>query len=124
MIAVDTSSLVQYLAGDRGDDIELVDQAIVARRLVIPPLVLTELMSAPAHGRRAGEALTGLPVLEITSGYWERAGLLRARLLAKGHKARVGDALIAQSCLDHDVALITRDRDFRHFIAHGLRVAP
>jgi predicted nucleic acid-binding protein len=27
--------------------------------------------------------------------------------------------LIAQSCIDHDVALITRDADFRHYAAEG-----
>jgi len=30
------------------------------------------------------------------------------------------NALIAQSCLDHNVALVTNDRDFRHFEEHGL----
>jgi predicted nucleic acid-binding protein len=124
VIAVDSSSLVHYLAGDRGADVELVDQAAASRQLVIPPLVLTEVLSAPAHGRQAGEVLAALPVLDVTPGYWERAGLLRARVLAKGFKARLGDALIAQSCLDHGVSLITRDRDFRHFVAHGLRIAP
>jgi predicted nucleic acid-binding protein len=29
--------------------------------------------------------------------------------------ARLGDALIAQTCTDAKVALITRDRDFRDF---------
>jgi hypothetical protein len=48
----------------------------------------------------------------------------RRVVLRKGCKARVGNALIAQSCIDHDIALITRDRDFRHFVAHcGLKLA-
>jgi predicted nucleic acid-binding protein len=37
--------------------------------------------------------------------------------LAKGLKARLADTLIAQSCLDHGVPLITHDTDFRHFAA-------
>jgi predicted nucleic acid-binding protein len=48
-------------------------------------------------------------------GYWERAGALRAQVLAKRLKARLGDALIAQSCIDRGIPLITRDRDFRSF---------
>jgi predicted nucleic acid-binding protein len=40
---------------------------------------------------------------------------LRAKVLAQHRKARLGDALIAQSCLDRDIPLITRDRDFRAF---------
>jgi len=32
--------------------------------------------------------------------------------------------LIAQACIDNDVALITRDADFRHFAKHcGLKLA-
>jgi predicted nucleic acid-binding protein len=57
-----------------------------------------------------------LPLLEITEGYWQRAGLLRARVLSRGRRARIADSLIAQSCLDHDVALLTRDSDFRNFV--------
>ena len=36
-------------------------------------------------------------------------------MLAKRRKARLGDALIAQSCLDRGIPLLTRDRDFRAF---------
>ena len=43
------------------------------------------------------ETLSGLPLIEVQSGYWERAGALRAKVLAKRRKARFGDALIAQS---------------------------
>jgi predicted nucleic acid-binding protein len=30
-------------------------------------------------------------------------------------KAKLADTLIAQLCIDHEVPLITRDRDFSHF---------
>jgi predicted nucleic acid-binding protein len=36
-------------------------------------------------------------------------------VLGKRRKGRLGDALIAQSCVDEGIALITRDRDFRAF---------
>ncbi|HEV8657676.1 MAG TPA: PIN domain-containing protein [Thermoanaerobaculia bacterium] len=49
-----------------------------------------------------------------------RAGLLRGRVIATGFKSKVADALVAQSCLDHDVALVTHDRDFRHYARFGL----
>jgi predicted nucleic acid-binding protein len=41
--------------------------------------------------------------------------MLRAKVLAKRRKARLGDALIAQSCIDRGISLLTRDRDFRAF---------
>jgi predicted nucleic acid-binding protein len=63
--------------------------------------------------------LAEIPLLEITDGLWQRAGELRALVLAKKRRARLGDALIAQSCLDGGVPLITRDRDFRAFADAG-----
>lgn len=36
-----------------------------------------------------------------------------AEVLGMGRKARLGDALIAQSCVEAGVALITRDRNFQ-----------
>jgi predicted nucleic acid-binding protein len=64
-----------------------------------------------------------IPQLEIHPGYWERAGKLRARMLRRQVRAKVADTLIAQSCLDHGVPLVTRDRDFSSFQKFaGLRV--
>jgi len=64
-----------------------------------------------------------LSTLEILDGYWERAGLLRSQLLYFKLKANLGDSLVAQSCIDHDVPLITYDRDYRHFVRAGLKLA-
>jgi predicted nucleic acid-binding protein len=50
-----------------------------------------------------------------------RAAHSRRVLQENGLKARIADTLIAQSCIDHDVPLITRDRDFRHFF-RALRI--
>lgn len=124
MIAVDTSSLVRYLAGQAGDDVDLVEAALTGRQLTIPPIVIAEIASAPGRGTDAALLLRALPVLDLPDGFWERAGTLRRQVLSRGFKARLGDALIAQACLDNDVALITVDRDFRHFVGLGLRVLP
>jgi hypothetical protein len=79
------------------------------------PAVLTEVLSAPELPSEVSDALSELPLIEIGDGYWQRAGELRVRLLAKRRKARLGDALIAQSCIDSRIPLLTRDRDFRAF---------
>jgi len=76
-----------------------------------------------AAGLRA--LLVGLPTLEIVDGYWERAGLLRTKILGRKPKARLADTLIAQSCLDHDVELVARDPDFAPFATiGGLKLFP
>ena len=124
MIAADTSSLIAYLTGAEGADVDLVDAAMEGATLQLPPVVITELLS-DAKGRNLIEAdLIDAPMLEILPGYWRRAGATRAMLLGKGLGAKIPDVLIAQSCLDHGVPLITRDTDFRHFVKHcGLKLA-
>jgi len=115
MIAADTSTWIAYLEGASGEDTELLDQALRDRQVLMVPVVLTELLSAPARPPIASETLAELPLIEVTPGYWERAGALRAKVLRHRRKARLGDALIAQSCVDREIPLLTRDRDFRAF---------
>ncbi|MBT8468026.1 MAG: PIN domain-containing protein, partial [Deltaproteobacteria bacterium] len=62
--------------------------------------------------------------LEPHEGYWDRAGRLRAKLIAQRRRARLADSLIAQVCIDYEVRLVTRDDDFLHFSKLGrLRLA-
>ena len=119
MIAVDTSSLSAYLAGGRGTDVDLVEESLAQHHAVLPPVVLCELLSTPRLDPALAALFRALPVLTVVDGYWERAGSLRAKLLARRFKARLADALIAQSCIDHGVALISADADFRHFETLG-----
>ena len=115
MIAVDTSTWVAFLEGASGPDVSLLDEALANRQVLMVPAVLTELLSDPGLPSDLAKVLEAVPRIEIRDGYWQRAGRLRAKVLAKGRKARLGDALIAQSCLDHGISLLTRDRDFRVF---------
>jgi predicted nucleic acid-binding protein len=89
--------------------------ALEDRQVVMVPVVLTELLSDPKLPTDVAETLSEVPLIEIGSGYWQRAGELRAKVLAKRRKARLGEVLIAQSCIDGGVPLLTRDRDFRAF---------
>ena len=115
MIAADTSTWIAFLQAGEGEDVDLLDRALRDRQVVMIPLVLTELLSDPKLPPDVAQDLSELPLLEPGEGYWQRAGALRAGLLAKRRQARLGDALIAQSCIDHNTPLVTRDRDFRAF---------
>jgi predicted nucleic acid-binding protein len=115
VIAADTSSWIAFLEGGSGEDVQLLDRALEDRQVVMVPVVLTELLSDANLPSDVAETISEVPLIEVASGYWQRAGALRAKVLAKRHKARLGDALIAQSCIDQGVPLITRDRDFRSF---------
>lgn len=125
MIAADTSTWVAFLEGDSGNDAQLLDKAMKERQLVMVPVVLTELLSEPNLPEDVIRILSEVPIVDIGSGYWERAGVLRSRVLAKGRKARLGDALIAQSCIDQGIPLLTQDQDFRAFAeVASLELAP
>ena len=124
MIAVDTSTLVAFLAGEKGRDVETLDAALAHDRARLPPVVVSEILSAPRVSAQVERIILALPILAIADGYWERAGRLRRRLLARRLRAPLADVLICQSCLDHDLALVTRDGDFGHFARHcDLRLA-
>jgi len=116
VIAADTSTWVAFLEGRGGEDTDWLDRALENRQLVMVPVVLTELLSDPKLPSDVTETIAEVPLIEIASGYWQRAGALRAKVLAMRRKARLGDALIAQNCIDHGTPLITRDRDFRAFV--------
>lgn len=124
MIAANSSALSAFLKGEIGRDVELIVAALQNGNLRFPPVVVTEVLSDPVAGAVLEDLLPRIELLEIDEGYWQRAGLMRRQIKRKGLKAKTADALIAQSCIDHDVALITRDVDFRHFENHcGLKLA-
>jgi predicted nucleic acid-binding protein len=115
VIAADTSTWIAFFDGKSGDDADLLERALEERQLVMVPVVLTELSSDPKIPPDVAETLSEVPLIEVAPGYWQRAGALRAKVLAKRRKARLGDALIAQSCIDQHIPLITRDHNFHAF---------
>jgi len=123
LIAADTSTWIAYLQGRPGEDVRLLDAALEDRQVLMPPAVLAELLSDPMLPSEVADSFLDLPLIDVESGYWHQAGALRAQVLAKRRKARLGDALIAQSCLDRGIPLLTRDRDFKAFAeAAGLNL--
>jgi predicted nucleic acid-binding protein len=115
MIAADTSTWVAFLDGTVGDDTLQLDKALQDCQLVMVPVVLTELLSDPKLPPALRINLENVPLLQIESGFWQRAAALRAKVLVKSRRARLADSLIAQNCVDAGVSLITRDRGFRAF---------
>jgi len=115
MIAADSSTWVAFIEGESGNDVRLLDEALSDQQVLMAPAVLSELLSDPKLPANIEKILLGLPLIEVEEGYWQRVGVLRAKLLGKKKRARLGDALIAQSCIDRGVALVTRDRDFQAF---------
>ncbi len=124
IIAVDTCVLVDLQSGVFNRQAELLREKLKSESVRIPPVVLTEFLSDPRRDKKYYEFLHGIKELETYGGYWQRAGAARQVLLKKGLKAKLGDALIAQACIDNDIPLLTRDEDFSHYARHcKLRLA-
>ena len=119
MIALDSCVLVDFFSAAPSPERENARELIKNRVAVIAPATLTELLSDPKGGRAAAAILDEFAMLPLTDGYWERAGHLRAKVRQAGRKAALGDALIAQACIDSDVALLTRDDDFAAYVKLG-----
>ena len=85
MIAADTSTWVA-LEGGAGEDAQLLDKALEDRQVVMVPVVLIELLSDPKLPTDVAETLSEVPLIEIGSRYWQRAGELRAKVLARRRK--------------------------------------
>jgi predicted nucleic acid-binding protein len=128
MVCADSSSWIAYLSGESGDDVDLMDTCLHQRSIQMAPVVLAELLSAPSLPADAEESLLSIPLLDLTTGFWERAGKTRADLIKRKLKPKLADTLIAQVCIDHNLPLHTRDADFRPFakyaglqlVLHGL----
>ena len=78
MITADTSSLSNFLKGAGTSDAELVKAAVLSERLVLSPIVIAELFSSINISKDLESAIEDIPVLELKTGFWKRAGKNRA----------------------------------------------
>jgi len=115
MVTADTSTWVAFLNGNPGDDVLLLKKSLQDHQVTMLPVVLTELLSDPSLPPEVAASLSDLPLIDLEPGFWHRAATLRSKVLAKRRRARLADSLVAQLCLDANIPLITRDRDFRAF---------
>src|SRR5205085_4608459 len=104
VIAADTSAWIDFSKGVASDPAARLEQCLSNGTLVMPMPVLFEVLSGPGITSQAEKLIRALPRLDSAPGYWERAGELRRSLLKKGLKARSMDCLIAQACIDAEVA--------------------
>lgn len=115
MISADTSVMIAYFQGLKGKDISMVEEALSNKNLIFTPMVVAELLSDPKLSTQSIKSIISFPMMEISYGYWHRVGFTRAKILSKKLKAKLVDTQIAQLCIENNVSLITRDKDFRHF---------
>jgi len=124
-IVADTSEWVEYLAGRPA---ALLDHALAAGLVVVPPIVVAELLSgarATKDRERLEDLLRDLAMAAADFGHWARVGALRASLRSHGLSVSTPDAHVAQCALDQDAPLLTRDTVFSKIARlTPLRLAP
>lgn len=115
MLALDSSALVSFFKNEDAEFSRLFKIILISEQIVVSPVVYAEVFSHPLLKTEEIELIEAIKSLPIKEGYWKRAGLVRAFLYKKGCKPKLPDTLIAQSCIDHDVPLLTRDDGFLPF---------
>ncbi|HXT69609.1 MAG TPA: PIN domain-containing protein [Vicinamibacterales bacterium] len=111
-IVVDTSEWIEFLAGRSASVLE---HALAAGLVVVPPLVVAELVSGArtvADRGALADLLDDLMLHHTTFDHWVRVGSLRHSMRATGVIVSTPDAHVAQCALDRDVPLLTRDGIF------------
>jgi len=83
MIAADTSTWVAFLEGGAGEDAQLLDKRWRPASGYGARCAHRAPKRTEAPFRRCRNAIRST-VVEIASGYWQRAGGLRAKVLASG----------------------------------------
>ena len=124
-IVADTSEWVEYLAGRPA---ALLDHALAAGLVIVPPIVVAELLSgvrAAKDRERLEDLLRDIAMPAADFDHWARVGALRVALRGHGLSVSTPDAHIAQCALDQDAPLLTRDAVFSKIAKlTPLRLAP
>lgn len=119
MLAVDTNVLIAFVEKQESEVAKIFEQYAFYNRIVLPPVVFSEFLSFPNLPETHRSLIKKFQLMDIAAGYWERTGMMRAKLIAAGLRPKLPDTLIAQNCIDYDIPLLTRDKDFLPFAKYG-----
>jgi predicted nucleic acid-binding protein len=108
----DTSVLIDRV---NGRSVPALDLALAEELLIVPPLVISELVSGATRAKETAAIAELLPILklhETNLRHWIAVGDLRRDLAAHGVNLTIPDAHVAQCAIDLDATLITGDKVF------------
>jgi predicted nucleic acid-binding protein len=129
VIFVDSSVWIDYFRGHGTPEADKLDGLLGKEPLATGDLVLTEVLQGFVRDRDFNQAealLRSLTLVELCGrDIAIKAARNHRRLRALGITVRKTiDTVIATRCIEDDLALLHRDRDFDPFVAHlGLRSA-
>ena len=114
-LCIDTNSLIDYLKG-REPGASAVEKAVKTYNCCVASISVYELLFGVARAQReiGEQALLGMmTVLSLDDAVAKRAASLHAELIRKNQDIGIKDILIAATCLEHSVPILTANE--RHF---------
>lgn len=114
-ILPDTCAWIDFFRGRQTPLATAVEQALISGSVVTCGVVLYELLQGVKGAKDEKtllDAFQAVPVLELTTGLWIKAGRLAAGLRSKGHNLPLSDVLIATLATKHHVTVLTVDQHF------------
>lgn len=115
LVLVDTSVWIEFFNRPLSREAQMVKELLEADRVALAGAVLTELIHgarSPKERELLARTLSILPFLEPDREDWLRAGFLLNDLRGRGLTLPVTDAILAQLCLRHRLALFSLDHHF------------
>lgn len=111
-LVVDTSVWIDFFAGRNLPELEL---ALREGRVILPPVVFSELLSGKTLGPRSEQLVDFLEELDLhptPRSHWQAVGKLRNLCRSRGFRISIPDAHVAQCALDAGGLLYSFDRIF------------
>jgi predicted nucleic acid-binding protein len=112
-LVVDTSIWVEFF---RGAPLPALEDALHDGLVLLPPVVVAELLSAPlsaSERRKLSDFLSDLPLHPTPFAHWEAVGALRAHLSRRGLSVSTPDAHVAECAIEAGAFLWSKDAIFR-----------
>ena len=117
-VLVDTSVWIEFFNRPASAEATVLGELIEQDMVVLAGVVIAEIIQGvrSKEERELLEAsLSVLPFIEDDREDWVSAGRLLAELRIRGIAVPITDAILAQLCLRHDLAIYTLDNHFDHF---------
>ena len=115
IILADTTVWIHFLRGSGIRFRERLVPLIMADRLVITPVIVTEILrgaKSQNEYEKLSKDMAALHSFDISAKVWQRACKLGYTLRHKGINAPLTDTLIASVAVEHDLLLLHDDRHY------------
>ncbi|MCI0469250.1 MAG: PIN domain-containing protein [Nitrospirae bacterium] len=113
-VIADTSVLIDFLKNTE-PTAAMVETLIIEKRLFTTGIIVAELLQGVRSANEeayVSELIGGIPIIELDSAIWLKAGKLSCSLRRKGVTLPLTDVAIATLCIEFNLSLFSLDNHF------------